>query len=333
MPISYDTLASEIINGAKITQDQAHRLTAVEQMQDIFSFMSAANRIRHHYKSNVIDLCGVINAKSGKCSENCSFCAQSAYHNTDIQEYSLLSVEEMVNTANMVSTMNAHRVGIVTSGKTVRTKDEIDALCEALRRIKTELSIRRCASLGTLDEDALYKLKEAGLESYHHNLETSESFFPQICTTHSYQSRIDTVRTAKKVGLRVCSGGLFGLGEEWEHRVEMAFTLRDLDVDMVPLNFLHPVKGTRLENAEPLKALEILKLIALYRFILPDKDLRICGGREVNLRGLQPLMFVAGANGTMVGNYLTTAGRDYKQDLQDISDLGLIPRQMEDVLI
>ena len=189
--------------------------------------------------------------------------------------------------------------------------------------LNKNLQIPVCASLGLLDIDTALRYKKAGLKNYHHNLETSESFFKNICSTHSYKESIETVRIAKKTGFRVCSGGIFGMGETPQQRVELAFTLKELDVDCIPMNFLNPISGTPLENMPPMKPLEILKTIAVYRFILPQKDIIICGGREINLRDLQSFMFVAGANGTMLGNYLTTKGRAAKEDLQMIKDLGL----------
>ena len=176
-----------------------------------------------------------------------------------------------------------------------------------------------------LGRDQLIKLKESGLEEYHHNLETARSYFPKVCTTHDYEEDVETVKTAKSIGLRTCCGGIFGLGESPEQRIELAFTLRELDVDSVPINFLHPIKGTGTENLPPLKPLEILKIIAIYRFLLPAKDIKIAGGREHNLRDFQSMIFAAGANSTMVGNYLTTKGRAYQDDLQMIKDMGLEP--------
>ena len=182
-----------------------------------------------------------------------------------------------------------------------------------------------CASLGILSEETLTSLKSSGLHSFHHNLETSRSFFPNICSTHDYEDDVNAVRRAKKLGFYVCSGGIFGLGESNAHRVELADTLRELDVDSIPINFLNPRPGTPLANQSSLTPVECLKIIALFRFMLPQKDIVICGGREMNLRDLQPLIFAAGANGMMIGNYLTTFGRDHEKDLQMVKDLGLTP--------
>ncbi|MCD6287594.1 MAG: biotin synthase BioB, partial [Candidatus Hydrogenedentes bacterium] len=184
-------------------------------------------------------------------------------------------------------------------------------------------SVRPHASLGTLSPDTLHKMKASGLHGYHHNLETSRNHFPKVCTTHSYDERIATVRAAKDAGLWVCSGGLFGIGETWHDRIELAMTLRDLEVDSVPINFLDPIPGTRLESMPRLKPVECIRIIALMRFMLPTSDIRVCGGRERAMRDLQAMMFYAGANGTMLGDYLTTKGRPARQDIQMIEDLGL----------
>lgn len=324
-PIRYQNLSDEIINGRIVSPDEASQMLAIESTPEVFFMLAHANAVRQHYKDDKIDLCAIINARSGKCSENCSFCAQSAHHKTDVEEYPLMSVKQIVENARHAVQINAQRVGIVTSGKSVDQAKDIDVISKALEQIKDEVTIKRCASLGALPLEILEQFKTAGLERYHHNLETSESFFPHICTTHSYQDRVETVKAAKQAGLYVCSGALFGLGESREQRIELAFALKELDVDSIPLNFLNPVEGTPAGNNKPMAPLEILKTIAVFRFILPSKDIRICGGREVNLRGLQSFIYLAGANGTLIGNYLTTEGRDHLQDLQDIEDLGLRP--------
>ncbi|HCX89131.1 MAG TPA: biotin synthase BioB, partial [Deltaproteobacteria bacterium] len=200
----------------------------------------------------------------------------------------------------------------------------------AIEDMPSRIAIGRCASLGTLTRETARDLKKAGLERYHHNLETSESFFPKICTTHSYKERVNTIKIAQEEGFRVCCGGIFGLGETLEQRLEFAFTLKELGVDSIPLNFLNPIPGTPLENAPPIPPMEILKIIAVFRFIHPTKDIRVCGGRQRNLRGIQPLMYLAGANATMIGNYLTTPGSNPKEDLQLIEDLMLVPKYRAD---
>lgn len=314
-------IAQRIIAGGSITQDEAVRLSEVEGSA-IYDLFRAATRVKEHFVGNEVHLCSIINAKSGRCAENCAFCAQSAHHSTDAPVYPLVQEDQMVECAKTAETNGSACFGIITSGTTVKGQ-ELEQILAALRRIRKETTILPSCSLGIIDEDTALKLKEAGMDTYHHNLETAESFFPNICTTHAYREDVDTVRAVKKAGVKVCSGGIFGMGESAAQRVEMAFTLKELDVDSVPMNFLNPIEGTRLEGAALISAMECLKTIAVYRLILPQKRITICGGREKNLRDLQSWIFFAGANGTMIGNYLTTLGRNVDTDLTMFSDLGL----------
>ncbi len=317
-------LESKTTENRQITFQEAVFLSNLND-QDIFDLIASANRIRVKFKGNKISLCSIVNAKSGRCPEDCVFCSQSIHFKTNIDEYPLIKSEEILEKADEALSHGAQKFGIVTSGRKLSTEQELNEICQTIKKLKKEGKIHRCASLGMLGRDELLKLKEAGLEEYHHNLETSRSYFPKVCTTHDYEEDVETVRTAKSLGLRTCCGGIFGLGESMEQRIELAFTLNELNVDSVPLNFLHPIKGTKSENFPSLKPLEILKIIALYRFLLPTKDIKIAGGREHNLRDFQSMIFAAGANSTMVGNYLTTKGRAYQDDLQMIKDMGLEP--------
>ncbi|NQU08873.1 MAG: biotin synthase BioB [Candidatus Abyssubacteria bacterium] len=311
-----------VINGERLARDDAEEILSASD-EDIFHLLASAGDVRRHFKGDRVDLCGIVNVKSGACSEDCAFCAQSAHHGADSPVYPLMETDEVVRRAKSVEAMGANKLCFVTSGPGVESEEELEKICESIAAIARETSLDRCASLGALNRDQLEKLKAAGLQSLHHNIETAESHFDSICSTHSYADRIKTVNLAREVGFYVCCGGIFGMGESAEQRIEMALALGELDVDSVPLNFLNPIPGTRLEGAEPLRPLEILKTIAMFRLMLPDKDIRVCGGRERNLRSLQPLMFVAGANCTVLGNYLTTPGRDHNEDLDMISDLGL----------
>ncbi|MBU5637595.1 biotin synthase BioB [Geomonas sp. Red69] len=314
-------IAERIIAGESITPEEAVRLSDA-QGSELFDLFRAATRVKEHFVGNEVHLCSIINAKSGRCAENCAFCAQSAHHTTDAPVYPLVQEEQMVECAKAAETNGSACFGIITSGTTVKGQ-ELEQILAALRRIRKETTILPSCSLGIIDEETARKLKDAGMDTYHHNLETAESFFPNICTTHAYQEDVDTVRAVKKAGVKICSGGIFGMGESAAQRVEMAFTLKELDVDSVPMNFLNPIEGTRLEGASNISAQECLKTIAIYRLILPGKRITICGGREKNLRDLQSWIFFAGANGTMIGNYLTTAGRNVDTDLTMFGDLGL----------
>jgi len=315
-------LSNEVLNGAAITRSDAQHILSFRTQEDIVTLIAHANVLRNHFKGIHVDLCAVVNAKSGRCSEDCIFCAQSVYYTTNIKTYPLLDSSEVIRIAKVAEDSGAHRLGIVTSGKGITSAKELEKICESIREISKNSGLVPCASLGVLSYEQSRCLRDAGLKRYHHNLETAESYFPQVCSTHSFNERVQTILMAKKEGFEVCSGGIFGLGETVEQRIELALTLRDLDVDSVPLNFLNPIAGTPAEKYTLLPPLEILKIISLFRFILPKKDIRVCGGRETGLRTLQPLMYLAGTNGTMIGNYLTTSGRDPQIDLKEIMDLG-----------
>ncbi|MDD5170466.1 MAG: biotin synthase BioB [Syntrophales bacterium] len=296
----------------------------IEGSERPYRVLAAASEIREHFKGREIILCGIVNAKSGKCSENCKFCAQSSHYPTDAAIYPLMTAGRITEEARDAARGGAEFFGIVTSGKRIKAKKEWSEIFKAIEGVK-DAGLKACGSLGIIDAAKAHELKAAGLYRYHHNLETSRSFFKNICTTHEYDEDIASVRAAQEAGLTVCSGGLIGLGEGITHRIEMAETLRELNVDSVPLNILNPIKGTPLALAQPLPPLEILMTIAVFRFMLPDKDIKLCGGKEKNLRQLLPLGVVAGANSLMTGNYLTTTGRDSSLDQEMIADLGLIP--------
>ena len=293
-----------------------------EGIRNPFPLFTAAAEIRERFKGRNVSICAIVNAKSGICPENCRFCAQSAHYETDAPVYALVGADEIVEKAERAKESGAHFFGIVTSGTSIADNSEWNIIYSAIRGIN-DLGIKPCGSLGMLSKKQANALKEAGLFRYHHNLETSRSFFPHICSTHEYDEDTATVRIAKAAGLSVCSGGIIGLGETMEHRVEMAMTLRELDVDSVPINILNPISGTPFMDVPPLAPMEILMTIALFRFILPAKDIKLCGGKERNLRQLLPLGMVAGCNSLMTGNYLTTEGRNSRDDLEMIRDLGL----------
>lgn len=315
-------LTDKILSGGSATHRDAETISGLQGHEEVFTLLFHANALRNRFRGSVIQLCAIVNAKSGRCSEDCIFCAQSSYYRTSIKQYPLLDTDSILEAATTAQQNGASRFSIVTSGKSV-SPGELKKICDALCAISQQGSIVPCASLGILSRDQLAMLRAAGLKRYHHNLETAPSFFKAICSTHRFDERVQTVRNAQKTGLEICAGGIFGLGETGEQRAELAFTLRDLGVDSVPLNFLHPIPGTPAANLSPLAPLDILKTVALFRFILPRTEIRICGGREVGLRTLQPLMFLAGADGIMIGNYLTTSGRSPAIDMQEIIDLGL----------
>ena len=315
-------LADRVIAGGSVTETEANRLIGATG-SDIFALFLGATRIREEFLGNGVHLCAIINAKSGRCSENCAFCAQSAHFDTGVPVYPLVDQERMVAEAKSAQMNGSSCYGIVTSGTSVG-EDEVSIICEALRRIRRETDIAPACSLGIISVETARALKQAGMVTYHHNLETARSFFPNICSTHDYDEDIATIRSVKEAGLRVCSGGILGLGESPAQRVELAFILRELAVESIPLNFLNPIPGTPLEGAELIAPMECLKAIALFRYVNPSREISVCGGREKNLRDLQSWIFFAGASGTMTGNYLTTVGRSSEEDWQMLADLGLI---------
>lgn len=303
-----------------IDKQSAFALTQINGAE-LYDLFATARKVREKFRGNQVDLCSIVNAKSGACPEDCSFCAQSASSKTLANTYPLLKEEHILEEALYARQHGVKRFCIVTSGKAPSNKD-LDKICLFISELRKH-EILPCATLGMLDPEQLKQLKEAGLNRYHHNLETSEAFFSEICTTHTYQDKLKTIRAAKSLDLSLCSGGIFGLGESWEDRIEMAFALKEIVVDSVPINFFTPVKGTPLGDRDMLSPLEALKIIAIYRLILPECEIRVCGGRPVTLRDLNSHIFTAGADGLLLGNYLTTQGRNPLDDLQMIQDMGL----------
>lgn len=325
--MSYDLIFSvgkKVLAGENISFDEALALTALDD-SDIPILLGVANKVRQTFTGNNVDTCEIVNARSGNCSEDCKFCAQSAHHEVQLDVYPLMSEDEILQAAKKAETDGAYRFCIVTAGCGMEGDTDFGRITAAIERIGRETGLNRCCSLGLLTDENVAALKAAGITRYHHNLEASESFFPHICSTHSYQDRIRTIKRIKSAGLQVCSGGIIGMGETWRQRVELAFALKELDVDSVPVNVLKPVAGTALEGQHRLKPLEILQTFALFRLILPTKIIRYAGGREHSLGELVPLGFLSGVNGMLMGNYLTTAGRGAADDLSTVTGLGLKP--------
>jgi biotin synthase len=313
-------LEEKILNGYSLSKEDAFSISEISGLE-IFNLFASANKIRDHFRGNEVDLCSIINAKSGACSEDCSFCAQSFRSKAKIEIYPLLSKEIVVQRATEAKKSGAKRFSIVTGGRKVSEKN-LEKIAGMISEIRA-LGLFTCASLGLLIEDELKILKAAGLERYHHNLETSDEFFPQLCSTHSYADKIKTIEAAQSIGLSICSGGVFGLGETWQDRINMAFLLKGIDVDSIPINFLIPIEGTILGCRKFLHPFEALKIVSLYRYILPEKAIRICGGRLQILGEFNSMVFLAGADGLMIGNYLTTLGRRHEDDLKLIETYGL----------
>jgi len=315
-------LGEKVLAGEQINREEVLALDKV-QGADLYFLTAYATKIREAVHGNKFDLCSITSARTGGCRENCAFCAQSAHHNTGIGVEINLDEEDIVARAKLVEASGIHHFDIVTSGRGYSINDpEFQKILHIFKRLCRELSIQLCACLGVIGEAEARALREVGVTRYNHNLETAESFFSQIVTTHSYKERETTISAVKKLGMEVCCGGILGLGESYAQRVEFAFALKELQVDTVPLNILNPIAGTPLAGMSRMSPLEIIKNLAMFRFVLPHQIIRLAGGREVNLRSLQPLGLVAGINGFLTGNYLTTKGQGMEADLAMLEDLG-----------
>ncbi len=318
------SLGVKVLAGGRLTPDEAMRLTALAA-DDIPILLGVANKVRARFAGDTVDACAIVSARAGGCSEDCKFCAQSAVSGASIATYPLMDEQEVVRAAKRAEANGARRFSIVTAGCGMRGDADFPRITAALERIGRETGLQRCCSLGLLGPEEARALKAAGVTRYHHNLEAARSYFPAICSSHTYDERVATIRNARAAGLEVCSGGIIGLGEGWEQRVELAFALRELDVASVPVNVLDPIAGTPLADRPPLRPLEVLQAMAIFRLILPDKCIRYAGGREKALGELVPLGFLSGVNGVLIGDYLTTAGRGAAADLATVSKLGLRP--------
>ena len=319
-------LGQRVLNGGRLDRAEALFLFELENSADIFDLLAWANRVREHFKGNKVHLCSIVNAKAGACSENCSFCAQSSAYQTGSPKYGFVDPEPVLEAATEANLNGVTAVGLVAAWKGLKEGPMLDEVCDRIRELKATGKTRPDASLGIIKSQAVAdRLKEAGLECYGHNLESSRRFFPQTCSTHTYEDRIETIGYLKKAGLKICSGGIIGMGETRADRCDLALSLRELGANVVPINILNPIKGTPFEKLPPLPPLEILKTIACFRLLLPRQEIMIAGGRTVNLRDLQILVFAAGASALMVGNYLTTLNQPVERDLQMLKDLGLDP--------
>jgi len=319
-------LGQQVLAGRAIDREEARWLFELEGSADVLTLLSWANRIREHYKGNKIHLCSIVNAKAGGCSENCSFCAQSSHYQTGSPRYGFVDPEPLMAAADEAEQHGITAVGLVAAWKGLNEGPVLDEVCDRIKDLKASGKARPDASLGLIkNQKVADRLKEAGLECYGHNLESSRRFFPNHCTSHTFEDRIETIGYLKKSGIKICSGGIIGMGETREDRCDLAFSLREIGANVVPINILNPIPGTPFEKNPPLPPLEILKTIACFRFILPRQEIMIAGGRTVNLRDIQSMVFMAGASALMVGNYLTTLNQPVEKDLQMLRDLGLDP--------
>ena len=315
----WDELSKRVLGGKLTTHKQA--LGILESSDDdLLAVLHAAFAIRRRYFGRGVSIHVIRNAKSGLCSENCSFCSQSAVSESEIPKYPMQSVEQILEGAREAHRLTATRYCIVTSGRTPSEKD-LATICEAARLIKREVPVQICTSLGLLAEEQAKRLKNAGVDRYNHNLESSERFYSSFCTTHDFSDRVATAKTAKAAGLELCSGGLIGMGENLQDRVDLAFALRELDADSIPVNFLDPRPGTPLEGLTRLTPADCLRTLAMFRFVNPDREIRIAGGREACIGSLQVLSLYA-ANSMFTVGYLTTSGQGYQADMEMIRQAG-----------
>ncbi|WP_407673197.1 biotin synthase BioB [Paenibacillus alkalitolerans] len=315
----WNALADKAIRGEPITKEEG---LAVLQADDdeVLAILHAAFRVRKHFYGKKVKLNLIVNAKSGLCPEDCAYCSQSIASKAAIKKYPMLDKDTLVDGARKAMELKVGTYCIVASGRGP-TEKELNQVIDAVKEIKSAMPMKICACLGILNQDQATRLKEAGVDRYNHNLNTSASNFGNITTTHTYDDRVTTVEAAKSSGMSPCSGAIVGMGETDEEIVDVAYALRELDADSIPVNFLNSIPGTPLEGYAHLNPRKCLKVLALFRFVCPSKEIRASGGREVNLRSLQPLTLYA-ANSVFVGDYLTTAGQDATEDHKMIEDLG-----------
>lgn len=306
----------KVLSGLEITKEEALELYQLPLKE----LCESADRIREHFCGNKFDICTIINAKSGRCSENCKYCAQSSFYDTCAEEYPLLEPDCVAKQAKQNADRGILRFSIVTSGRKL-SQSETDKVCLIVKEIKKVSDIQVCVSAGLLSEQQYRQLREAGVTRIHNNLETSKRNFPSICTTHTFENKTESIAAAKRAGLSVCSGGIMGTGETVDDRIDMAFSLKELGIKSVPLNMLNPIKGTPLENISPLTEADMRRICAVYRFILPDASIRLAGGRGLmENKGYD--CFCSGANATISGDMLTTAGITIELDVQKIEAMG-----------
>lgn len=323
-------LGQRVLAGGELSREEALWLLGLETPADIFELLSWANRVRERFKGHRVHLCSILNAKAGGCPEDCKFCAQSAFYQTAAPRYGFVDPEPVRQAAAEAQHNRVTALGLVAAWRGLEEGPLLDEVCERFRELRAEGRVRADASLGIIKSQRVAdRLAAAGVACYNHNLETSRRFFPRQCTTHTYEDRLQTIRFLKNAGIKICSGGIIGLGETREDRVDLMFALKEVNPDFVPVNFLNPIPGTPFAHRPTVPPLEALQTLAVFRLVLPRQEIMVAGGRTVTLRDLQSLIFLAGASALMVGNYLTTLNQPVEKDLQMIRDLGLDPAWKE----
>ena len=316
---NYKEFTETSLQGFPLTREQCYAVLRSPE-ERILELLQAAFRVREKYFGKKVILHLLINAKSGLCPEDCTYCSQSAVSEASIEKYPLLDEEKVLKGAYLAKDAKAKRYCIVMSGR-APVRGDLDRICQVVSRIKQEVGIEICTSLGFLTEEVAQRLKESGVDRYNHNLNTSEGFYPQICTTHTFQDRIQTLQYARKAGLKLCCGALFGMGESEDDIIDLSLALREVGPDSIPINFLHPNPGTPLEKVNYLTPIKCLAILSLIRFLNPSKEIRVAGGREFHLRSLQPLILYP-ANSLFVSGYLTTSGQTPQEAQEMIADMG-----------
>ncbi|MGN7456703.1 biotin synthase BioB [Paenibacillus pasadenensis] len=324
-PSLWEKLADKALAGSPPSREEARLVLEADRLE-LLPLLQAAFRVRSHHFGRKVKLNRILNAKSGLCPEDCGYCSQSIVSSADIASYALLRPEAMLEAARKAYAQGVGTFCIVASGRGP-SRRETARVAEAVRAIQAELPLKICACLGQLTAEQAAELREAGVQRYNHNLNTSAAHHGQVVSTHSYEDRLQTLDRVREAGLSPCSGIIAGLGETIDDRIEMAFALRELGADSIPVNFLHPVEGTPMGGSERVSPADALRLLALLRFVCPDKEIRVAGGRELTLRSLQPLALYA-ANSIFLGDYLTTAGQEWSRDLDMLEDLGFEPERI-----
>ena len=318
-----DGVCAGALEGDAVSLEDAVRLMELDAAH-VPQLLSWTNRIRERHHGNRIHLCSIVNAKSGGCAEDCKFCSQSVMHQTGVEVYSFLDKGEALEAAERADGARAQALGIVAAWRGLKEGRMLDQVCERISDVAASGSVRPDASLGIIEDPAVAeRLRDAGLSTYNHNLESSRSFYPNVCSSHGYDDRVRTIHNMKAAGVNVCSGGIMGMGESRRQRAELAIELRELDVDVVPINFLMTFDGTPFENVDDLTPMECLQAIAVFRVVMSTKEIMVAGGRERNLRDLHPMIFMAGASAMLIGHYLTSSNRNADDDLRMLEDLGL----------
>lgn len=303
-------IKDRLLNGGSITRAEASELAA---KADTDALCDVADVISRHFQGTTVDSCSIVNARSGNCGEDCKWCAQAARHKTGCEVYGFISEEETLKAARRNEKEGIRRFSLVTSGRTLPDKD-LDKFCEIYKKLSEETGLYLCASMGLLSKRQLSRLKEAGVKRYHCNMETSKGFFPTLCTTHKPEDKEKTIKAARELGMDVCSGGIIGMGESMEQRLDFAFELAALNVDSVPVNILDPIPGTPLENQPLISEEEIIRTAAMFRLILPDKSIRFAGGRKRLSDKSMLRMMKGGVNGVLMGDMLTTVSNTISDD-------------------